>query len=198
MSTTDRRQDILQAALRLFLENGVAGTSTGSISRAAGVSTGLLFHHFGSKAELVRTLYHDIAVEATTITIDTKGADLDEDITTYEHGLRHAVDAYIDWALADWDKFQFLRIMDSSPGLADEDSLDRPGRSEYRKILEDRAENAVRNNQLKPYLFSFALEFSLQMLVVMVDFLHNHPQARKDPEVRDQMWSYYWDAMRTR
>lgn len=43
---------VLDAALRLFAEQGFAGTSLRDISQAAGVSHPLILHHFGSKEEL--------------------------------------------------------------------------------------------------------------------------------------------------
>jgi AcrR family transcriptional regulator len=43
---------IRDAALRLFGERGVEGTTIRDIARAAGVSGGLVRHHFGSKEEL--------------------------------------------------------------------------------------------------------------------------------------------------
>jgi AcrR family transcriptional regulator len=43
------RARIRDAAIRLFTERGVEGTSILEIARAAGVSGGLIRHHFGSK-----------------------------------------------------------------------------------------------------------------------------------------------------
>ncbi|GAB3668559.1 TetR/AcrR family transcriptional regulator [Actinocorallia lasiicapitis] len=49
-STVDRIRD---AALRCFAADGVAGTSLRAVAEAAGVSIGLVQHHFGTKARLV-------------------------------------------------------------------------------------------------------------------------------------------------
>jgi TetR/AcrR family transcriptional regulator, regulator of cefoperazone and chloramphenicol sensitivity len=46
------RARIREAALRLFAERGVDGTTVRDIASAAGVSTGLIRHHFGSKEDL--------------------------------------------------------------------------------------------------------------------------------------------------
>lgn len=43
---------IAASAGRLFAERGYAGTTTAEIARRAGVSEGILFHHFGSKRDL--------------------------------------------------------------------------------------------------------------------------------------------------
>src|SRR5947208_12827122 len=47
---------IRDAAMRLFGNEGVAATSLRAVARAAGVSPGLIVHHFGSKEGLIRAV----------------------------------------------------------------------------------------------------------------------------------------------
>lgn len=47
---------ILQTALQLFAERGYDGTATSLIAKEAGVSEGLIFRHFGSKAGLLEAI----------------------------------------------------------------------------------------------------------------------------------------------
>jgi len=56
----DKRTEILQAALKLFVEQGFHGTATSKIAQTAGVANGTLFHHFKTKDELIIRLYLDI------------------------------------------------------------------------------------------------------------------------------------------
>jgi AcrR family transcriptional regulator len=51
-----RREEILLAALDLFIRKGYAATRTLDISHAVGVSEGLLFHHFETKEKLYEEL----------------------------------------------------------------------------------------------------------------------------------------------
>lgn len=51
-----RKQQIIQAALDLFIQHGYYGTKTSQISRQAGISEGLLFHYFPTKELLLETL----------------------------------------------------------------------------------------------------------------------------------------------
>lgn len=46
------REAIVAAALRIFVDQGVAAASMSQIATAAGVTKSLIHHHFGSKAEL--------------------------------------------------------------------------------------------------------------------------------------------------
>ena len=55
-----RREQILEAAKRCFALYGSAGTTTKSVAQAAGISEGLLFKHFPTKA----ALYAEILAEA--------------------------------------------------------------------------------------------------------------------------------------
>lgn len=47
------RESILQAAIELFAERGVAGASVAEITRKAGVAQGLVSYHFGGKDQLI-------------------------------------------------------------------------------------------------------------------------------------------------
>lgn len=49
----NRRQDILEASLKLFAEKGYNGSTTAEIARAAGVAEGTIFRHFTTKKELL-------------------------------------------------------------------------------------------------------------------------------------------------
>lgn len=50
------RASILDAAERLFLERGYAGTSMSEIAKGSGVTKSLIHHHFGSKGALWREI----------------------------------------------------------------------------------------------------------------------------------------------
>lgn len=56
-----RREQLVQTGLRLFSEKGYRGTSVRDIARAAGVTEGLLYHYFTSKADLFRAVLDQYA-----------------------------------------------------------------------------------------------------------------------------------------
>lgn len=47
-----RQKQILDTSLDLFVRHGYTGTSTREISRALGISSGLMFHYYDSKEQL--------------------------------------------------------------------------------------------------------------------------------------------------
>ena len=54
LTAAERRDDVLEAALRAFAANGYEGTSTEDIAREAGISQPYLFRLFGTKKELFK------------------------------------------------------------------------------------------------------------------------------------------------
>jgi AcrR family transcriptional regulator len=52
MAAAERRQHLVETAIRLFTEGSYHGTTTAEIARAAGVSEPILYRHFASKREL--------------------------------------------------------------------------------------------------------------------------------------------------
>ncbi len=50
---TEKKENIINQALKLFAENGYINTSTNKIAQAAGVSEGLIFRHFTNKQGLL-------------------------------------------------------------------------------------------------------------------------------------------------
>jgi AcrR family transcriptional regulator len=60
---TDTRKRIEFAAIRLFVEKGVAETTVRDIARAVGLSEGALYRHFVGKEELVWQLFERHYIE---------------------------------------------------------------------------------------------------------------------------------------
>jgi AcrR family transcriptional regulator len=54
------RGELVLAGLREFAVRGYGGVGVGELARAAGVTTGALYHHFGSKLELYRLVRRDV------------------------------------------------------------------------------------------------------------------------------------------
>ena len=57
----ERREALLQAALRCIVRLGVEKSSVRAIAEEAGVSVGLINHHYGSKEALVAAAYRHVA-----------------------------------------------------------------------------------------------------------------------------------------
>jgi AcrR family transcriptional regulator len=64
--TEDRRDLLIAATLTSLARDGHSGISVRRIATEAGVSVGLLNHHFGSIDALIAETYHKLASELTT------------------------------------------------------------------------------------------------------------------------------------
>lgn len=53
---TEKQENIVKAALKLFATQGYASTSTSKVAKEAGVSEGLIFRHFGNKEGLLNAI----------------------------------------------------------------------------------------------------------------------------------------------
>ncbi|HSG15570.1 MAG TPA: TetR family transcriptional regulator [Anaerolineae bacterium] len=61
------RQDLLDAALQVFSQQGYQAARLQDIARAAGVTRGAIYHHFGSKAELFNTLMDEASAQESGV-----------------------------------------------------------------------------------------------------------------------------------
>jgi TetR/AcrR family fatty acid metabolism transcriptional regulator len=68
---TDRREEILQAAVRVFAQKGYHACRVSDIAAEAGVAHGLLYHYFRSKEEVLeeifRATWSDLLAEVARI-----------------------------------------------------------------------------------------------------------------------------------
>ncbi len=55
----DRREQILDAALRVFAKKGFAKATNKDIAREAGITTGLIYHYFASKEGLLKAIFEE-------------------------------------------------------------------------------------------------------------------------------------------
>lgn len=106
----DKRTALLDAGLKLFVENGFYATPTAQIAREAGLATGSLFHYFSTKEELINTIY----LENKDLLIEALKKGLDEQMTV-KSKLRKLFFNFIFWALDYSRELQFFNQFSNSP-----------------------------------------------------------------------------------
>lgn len=115
----DRRRQILDAALQVFLKKGYGATRIEDIRQRSGASTGSVYHAFKGKEAIAGALFveasegwsHAAARRTSRI---AKGA---------QEPIRASVEGLIDWGLARPDLFRFMddmRFLESRIGATDE------------------------------------------------------------------------------
>jgi AcrR family transcriptional regulator len=83
----------MDAARRLFTERGYEAVGTEEIVRAAGVTRGALYHHFGGKADLLEAVYERLEAESTErVARVVLGSDLESPLAA----MRAGIEAFLD------------------------------------------------------------------------------------------------------
>ncbi len=72
MTGEDRRQQILDVAIRLFSQKGFRGTTTKEIALAAGVNEAIIFRHFATKRELYSAIIDQKACSMKMENVDAE------------------------------------------------------------------------------------------------------------------------------
>jgi AcrR family transcriptional regulator len=87
------RGALISVARRLFAERGYDGVGTEEIVRAAGVTRGALYHHFGGKAALLEAVYERLEAESTErVARVVLGSELESPL----EAMRAGVEAFLD------------------------------------------------------------------------------------------------------
>jgi len=116
-ATVRRKQAILDAALECFSTMGYDQTTLADIRSRAGASTGSIYHHFGSKEQIARSLYlegiRQTQEAGVTALLRTR---------TARTGIAAQVGAYIDWVVDNPAFAAFLISMRHAPFLTDDEA----------------------------------------------------------------------------
>jgi TetR/AcrR family transcriptional regulator, fatty acid metabolism regulator protein len=83
--STDRRIELLEAAVRVFARKGFHASRVGDIATEAGVAHGLLYHYFRSKEEVLETIFRETwaTLIAETQRIGASGTGLREQLRRF-------------------------------------------------------------------------------------------------------------------
>jgi len=149
----DKRNAILDAATRLFAERGLAAAPTSEISKLAGVAEGTLFTYFGTKDELINSLYREIKLELA----DAMMSDFPRKKNVRTR-MRHVWDRYVRWGIANPRQRKVLGQLLVSEVLTKESR--EAGSApfvEFQTMIRDGIEGRVFRNDLPVELISKSL-----------------------------------------
>jgi AcrR family transcriptional regulator len=111
----ERRQSILDAALRCFVERGFHGTAIPQIADAANIAAGTIYHYFESKEALVNALYRHWKqqVAQRVVAAFPQGAPVREQFRVMWH-------AMVAFARAEPTAFAFIELHNHASYLDDD------------------------------------------------------------------------------
>jgi AcrR family transcriptional regulator len=111
-SATDKQREILNAALKLFVEHGFHATPTSKIAKEAGVANGTLFHYYKTKDELIVALYVDIKTRLSACMKTGENGYL-----PIKEKCREFFIGALNWGMQNMTEFRFVQQFMSSPYL---------------------------------------------------------------------------------
>jgi len=117
-NATAARDRLLQAAARLFLDEGGVAASMERVRQAAGVSNGSLYHHFPTRAHLAGALYLDSLRDFHAALLEPLAAD-----PPAERGVRGLLRAYVRWVLTHPERARLLHLLRRDGSLDDVDGI---------------------------------------------------------------------------
>ena len=187
MSVT-KKQRLLDAALSLFVDKGIDGTSTASIAKQAQVANGTLFHHFPSKAELVQTLYmavkHELAQQiAPTNLIEA----------SLEQQASQVWNNAINWAVANPNKLQFFKQVMYSHILSQQ--VRTQVIAQELGFLEQLITLGQQQGLLAQYPIELMLDNCHGQFISASSFFIEHPALLEDPQHRAAAFKMFWGAL---
>ena len=183
----DKRQAILDATMTLISQRGFHGTSMSQVAKEAKVSTGIIYHYFNSKDELIGELYSSIKQKNTRETMQNYDANqpVKRQIQQF---LRDAI-YYSAWHP---QESAFIEQYDRSPYQHREMEAEVNG---YYTTMTTCFEQAKREQIIKDlpipviYLFTIGIATSLGQK-------HANKQIELTEELIEQVIATAWEAVR--
>lgn len=184
----DKQEQILKAALKLFVEFGFHGTPTSKIAQEAGVSNGTLFHYYKTKDELVVALYIYIKTNLTAC-IDSNQVEGETIKATFKRMFLSSM--Y--WAIENPIEFRFTQQFHSSPYLA---MVSHEEILKQTKYLMDFMQEAINARVLKllPVDLLFTL-ISNHIYGINEYLIATKMDDEKQNELIDQSFDLIWDMI---
>ncbi len=185
----DKRELLLEAATKLFVERGLHATPTSAISKQAGVSAGILFHYFKTKDDLIDELYVSIKKEYTSsilIDIDRIKSDLGK--------LRLIWSNSWNWAIDNDLKFKFLLQVDNTN--CSERVKSHPEIITKVEKFNNFIQEYVDKELVKNIDTYFLMTSMFSLITSMVNYLTLFPELRHDQVFIEQAWEMFYNCLK--
>lgn len=182
----DKRERIIRAALKLFVEKGFHNTSTANISRAAGVAAGTLFLYFSTKDELINVLYKECKQEL--------GRVLAEDLPLQEDSrgqLRHLWFKALEWVLENTEAFRFMGMFRHSPFIT---SLTREEAAAEAAFVTGIIERGIREGEIARRDMELIMLSIDGLLTATTNYLSLNP-AKNKARLMESSFELLWKAI---
>lgn len=160
-----KRKAILDAAMEVFAERGIANAPTAAISKVAGVAEGTLFTYFATKDELLNQLSQDLREE-----FDRTLADFPHEADPQTR-MRFVWDRFIELAKAKPMRLRVVKQLRSSGMLLNESNP-----SYAVKLLLSTAQEAAQGGPLSEAPAEFLVLLFRSHAEATIEYIGAHPE----------------------
>ena len=178
---TNKCDQILDAALLLFTQQGLDKTATAAIARQAGVANGTLFHHFGNKDALIDAVY----VRCKMQMLDKMAPVIQSDTLPLQQ-LKALIRTFLEWMPAHAAVFRFLQLYGDSAHIS---TQAREQVQQAYAPMSNLLAVCARAELLAPLPVSLLQTMMASQLMTSVDYLIENPGLQQDAHLLDQLQS---------
>lgn len=184
----EKRENFLNAALKLFVENGVQNTTTAAIAQEAGAGAGTLFLYFPTKQALINELVLDIGrrhhSHMLSLLIPTRSV-RDTFATIWEGSIKYFLDNIT--------AYRYLQQVRNS-GWIDEATVNES--AQFYAYYYDAIQKGNAEGSIKPYPLEMIGEFLYQDIVAVMNILHIQPDPSTQEKIIQQGFDIFWEGIK--
>ena len=183
----NKRERILLAARRLFVNQGFHSTPTSAIAREASVANGTLFHYFNTKEELINTLYKE--TKRSFFTITTAGVENEKNIKRKVRLLWYNT---VKWALNRPQDFLFIQQYSNSPFIS---QLTQEDISEHIGFYHDLIDQGKEKGTLKDIPTDLMYQLTTYQIYGIINYLLQHKEFQNNSTYLSMAFEFYWESI---
>ena len=183
----NKRERILLAARRLFVNQGFHSTPTSAIAREASVANGTLFHYFNTKEELINTLYKE--TKRSFFNITTAGVENEKNI---KRKIRLLWYNTVKWAMNRPKDFLFIQQYSNSPFIS---QLTQEDISEHIGFYYDLIDQGKEKGTLKDIPTDLMYQLTTYQIYGIINYLFQHKEFQNNSTYLSMVFEFYWDSI---
>ena len=184
----EKRAQYLEAALKLFVANGVKNTSTAAIAKEAGTASGTFFLYFPTKQDLINKLVLQIGREQSEYvnSLLTPSLSVWETFLTIWYGS-------IRWFMDNPDAYQYFRQVRDS-GLIPEEVVRES--EQFFDYYYEAIQRGLDEGSINPYPLKLIGSLLYQDIVAVMNLITNSSDPAQQENYIQLGFGIFWDGIR--
>ncbi|MCX8128873.1 MAG: TetR/AcrR family transcriptional regulator [Clostridia bacterium] len=184
----NKKDQIYEAAIKLFNKNGFDKTPTSQIAKEAGVAIGTLFHYFKTKEELINSLY--LKCKESMINRTISGVNEEK---TYIRKVKRIYVNFLEWGMEFTDEFLFFQQFSSSVHIYDATRTE--GKSKF-EVLMDIFREGMEAEIIKKVPENYLLSITSAMMMSNINYFINNRELLEDKDFVEETFSFLWKSIK--